>query len=153
MKKKKSGSKNKSRRGRKDKVNEVGCAIIENKGKLLIAQRLPGQFLGGYWEFPGGKRHDQESMAACLTREIREELGIEIRVLKFLFQMYHEYPGKRVLLDFYLCRWVSGEPARLECLNFAWVPVLDLKKYNFVPADTAVINELTEKRFYYFGGI
>jgi len=55
VRKKKSSKKAKSKQ---KKCIEVGCAIIEKHGKILIAQRRPGDFLGGYWEFPGGKRRD-----------------------------------------------------------------------------------------------
>jgi len=137
-------------KSKQKKCIEVGCAIIEKHGKILIAQRRPGDFLGGYWEFPGGKRRDHEDMKGCLEREVREELGFEIVAERFLFQMYHSYFEKDVLLDFYLCRWVLGEPSRQECLDFAWIDLKDLRKYQMIPADTGVIHELIEKKAFYF---
>ncbi len=58
----------------------VTAAVIRRNGQILIAQRPPEGMLGGLWEFPGGKQEPGESLAACLRREIREELGVEIEV-------------------------------------------------------------------------
>jgi 8-oxo-dGTP diphosphatase len=57
---------------------KVSCAIIESQGKVLAAQRGPGMNLPGKWEFPGGKVEAGESAEACIRREIREELNLEI---------------------------------------------------------------------------
>ena len=59
---------------------EVAAALVFRNGKLLIAQRHAKAHLGGLWEFPGGKRHAEETFEECLVREIREELGVEISV-------------------------------------------------------------------------
>lgn len=58
---------------------EVAAAIIENdQGQILIARRRQGKSQGGLWEFPGGKLEAGESPEACLVRELREEMNIEI---------------------------------------------------------------------------
>ena len=59
---------------------DVAAALVFRDGKLLITQRHPDAHLGGLWEFPGGKREPNETFEACLIRELREELGIEVSV-------------------------------------------------------------------------
>ena len=59
---------------------EVAAALIVHQGRLLITRRHPQAHLGGLWEFPGGKREPGESWEACVVREIREELGVEMSV-------------------------------------------------------------------------
>ncbi|MGZ6347212.1 MAG: A/G-specific adenine glycosylase, partial [Anaerolineales bacterium] len=54
----------------------VTAAVIRRKNKILLAKRPSNGLLGGMWEFPGGKVERGESLAACLVREIREELGV-----------------------------------------------------------------------------
>lgn len=130
---------------------DVGCAVISKGGKILIARRPYGSFLSGYWEFPGGKRLPEEDIEACLVREVREELGIEIAPFEFFRRVDHVYPEKRVSLYFYFCDWVSGTPTRRHCLDFAWVEPAALRRYRFVPADQDIINELVSKRAWYFG--
>jgi 8-oxo-dGTP diphosphatase len=58
--------------------------IFRDDGALLIARRPPGGFMPGWWEFPGGKIEEGETPEACLAREIREELGVEVKVGRIL---------------------------------------------------------------------
>ena len=138
------------------KVIEVGCAIIRgNRGDgkeqhILIAQRHPGAFLGGYWEFPGGKIEAHETVEECLVREIQEELGVQIRPVQLFCIQDHAYPGKTVRLHFYFCDWISGAPVRRDCHDFRWVRPEEMKNFNFIPADTEIINELIRERKRYF---
>ena len=131
---------------------KVACAIIEKNGKILIAQRRHEDSLGGFWEFPGGKLKEGETFEDCLVREVREELGVEVRPRHFLRVVSHDYPEKRIRLHFYVCDFCSGEPARLECLDFKWVAAGDLLKFQFPPADLDILNELIEKQDLHFGG-
>lgn len=128
------------------KTIEVGCAVVIKQNKLLIAQRLPGQHLSGFWEFPGGKREAGETFGACLVRELNEELGMEIRPRRFLWQVDHHYPARTVELHFYLCDWVSGAGARHKALDFHWAGFDELRKFRFVPADTEVINRIFQRK-------
>ena len=56
----------------------VAAAVIERDGRFLVTRRQKGVHLAGLWEFPGGKCEPRETIAACLAREIWEELGTEI---------------------------------------------------------------------------
>ena len=130
---------------------EVGCAIIRRGAKILIAQRKPGIHLGGYWEFPGGKCRNGESMEVCLEREVYEELGVRILPRKCLGRTKHTFPLKEVSLHFYLCDWIVGVPVRHDCLDFRWITPGELRKYRFPPGDDAVIRELILRETVYFG--
>src|SRR6185503_21266775 len=100
---------------------EVAAGVVFRDGRVLITQRRPDDHLGGLWEFPGGKRESGETFAACLRRELMEELGIEVEVGECLGSVTHRYPGKTVHLRFYRCAWRLHEPSALGCQDFAWV--------------------------------
>ncbi len=123
---------------------DVGCAVITDGSKILIAQRKEEGHLPGFWEFPGGKCDPGETMEACLKREAFEELGVQIQPVRFLCRREHAYPEKTVFLHFYLCRWLEGEPWPKDCQAVAWVLPEELKNYKFPPADDAVLKEITE---------
>ena len=48
----------------------VTAAVIRRDGRFLVTRRQQGVHLEGYWEFPGGKCDDEESLESCLKREI-----------------------------------------------------------------------------------
>src|SRR5665213_4426844 len=116
-------------------IIEVAAALIFCNGKLLITQRHAKSHLGGFWEFPGGKREANESFEECLVREIREELGIEISTGKLFSEITHAYPEKTVRLKFFVCELISGQPQPLECAAFKWVGKSELDNFVFPAAD------------------
>ncbi len=126
---------------------EVSAALIFREGKLLIAQRHRDSHLGGFWEFPGGKRESGETFEECLVREIREELGVEISVGGLFEEITHDYPGKTVHLKFFTCRLVSGEPTPLGCAAFQWIEKKELPDFRFPPADTRLLEKLQAYNF------
>ena len=56
----------------------VAAALVDDDGRVLVAQRPPGKAMAGLWEFPGGKLREGETPEAALVRELAEELGIDI---------------------------------------------------------------------------
>lgn len=125
-------------------VIQVAAAVIERRGRYLIARRRADAHLSGYWEFPGGKREAGETFEACVRREVLEELGVEITGLRPLIVTRHEYPEKIVELHFFTCSLSHGDPQALDCRDFRWVTGEELAEYAFPPADAPVIAQLTK---------
>ena len=123
-------------------IIEVSAGLVFRDGKLLITQRPLDTHLGGLWEFPGGKRHPDETFQDCLRRELREELGIEVEIGELLDSIIHRYPEKIVHLKFFCCRWVRPEPETRRCLAFAWVQRKHLNDYAFPAADARLLERL-----------
>jgi mutator protein MutT len=121
---------------------EVSAALIFHDGRLLITQRHVGSHLGGLWEFPGGKREAGETFEACLVREIREELGVEIAVGELFEEVRHDYPEKSVHLKFFLCKLIAGEPQALDCAAVKWIDVAGLTAHEFPAADERLLEKL-----------
>jgi mutator protein MutT len=121
---------------------EVAAGLVFRGGKLLITRRHTGAHQGGLWEFPGGKREPQETFIACLIRELREELGIEVDVGPILESVTHAYPDKTVQIEFFRCRWKRHEPQALGCPEFKWITAADLLDYEFPVADARLIRRL-----------
>lgn len=122
--------------------HDVPVAVIRRGRKLLIAQRRPEGFLGGLWEFPGGKRLPGESLENCLVREVREELGVRVRVVRPLATARHAYSHFRVTLFAYECRIASGRPRATECARWKWVDLDELDEYAFPKGSHKIIAAL-----------
>lgn len=131
-------------------VIDVAAALVFRDGKLLITQRHADAHQGGLWEFPGGKREPNETFEACLTRELREELGVEVTVDKLVESLTHAYPEKTVHLKFYRCQWKQHEPQPLGCPAFKWVSAGELKDYAFPAADARLLEKLQSEARVWF---
>lgn len=124
-------------------VIEVAAALIVRDGRYLLTRRRRGTHLAGLWEFPGGKRQGGESLEACLKRELREELGIEVAVSEQVHEVEHVYPTRKVRLHFFRCAITSGDPRGVEGQEVRWVGPGEFGAYAFPPADAAVLRLLT----------
>ena len=82
----------------------VTCAIIESGGHILATRRSSRGSMPGKWEFPGGKIEPGETAEACVLREIREELGRDVKILRALAPSTHRYPDFEILLHPFVCR-------------------------------------------------
>lgn len=124
----------------------VTAGLIRDKGKLLISKRAKGSHLEGFWEFPGGKLENGETLEQCLEREISEELGFRVRAEKALLRASHEYEDRVVILHFFSCEQIGGEPRPIQCEEIRWVAPDELSSYRFPPADKKMISLLIDKR-------
>lgn len=125
-------------------VIEVGAGLVFDQGRLLITRRPQGVHLAGLWEFPGGKREHDESFAACVERELMEELGLLVRAESCFSGLVHRYPEKTVRLEFWCCRVVSGVARPIGCSDVRWVRRGELRDYSFPAADHQLL-ELLER--------
>ena len=121
---------------------EVAAGLVFRDGKLLITQRPAESHLGGRWEFPGGKRENDETFENCLRRELREELGIDVVIHELIESVTHEYAEKIVTLKFYRCSWRANEPQALGCPAFCWVTPGELSNHEFPEADVKLVELL-----------
>ncbi len=120
----------------------VAAAVIEKDGRVLIARRKRA-YMGYYWEFPGGKLMDNETLEECLKRAILEQLGITISVGDLISSRKHAINCQAaVLLYAYRSAWVSGNVTLTDHDEIAWVKPEDLTKYTFPDPDQQIVREL-----------
>ena len=87
---------------------DVAAAILRRDGLYLISRRPDHTYMGGLWEFPGGKRNAEESFEECLHRELHEELGVDVAVGELQREIRHEYEDRVVRLRFFECELLDG---------------------------------------------
>jgi 8-oxo-dGTP diphosphatase len=123
----------------------AACALIDADGRVLLAQRPPGKSMAGLWEFPGGKVESGERPEQSLIRELKEELGIDVKeeCLAPLTFASHLYPDFHLLMPLYVCRRWEGTVEAREAQRLKWVRPHDLRNYPMPPADEPLIPHLT----------
>lgn len=120
----------------------VAVAVIERRGRYLICRRRADDHLGGYWEFPGGKKESGESWETCLRRELREELDVAVGDLRPFGRLHHRYADRQISFRIYRCRLARGRPKPLGAQAVRWVAATQLSRYRFPPADRSLIERL-----------
>jgi 8-oxo-dGTP diphosphatase len=119
----------------------VSAAVIERDDAFLLTRRLKGTHLEGTWEFPGGKCEPGETPAACLVRELREELAVDAMVGELLLVTRHAYPERSVELHFFRAD-VIGAPSPQLGQQMRWVPREELATLELPDADADLIRLL-----------
>jgi 8-oxo-dGTP diphosphatase len=124
--------------------NVAAGILCDAEGRILIAERLGGGPFHGLWEFPGGKIIDDETAVEALSRELAEELGIEVTSCAAFMNLRHEYEDRIVTIEFFLVNDWASEPVGREGQALRWVPREQLNADELLPADVPVIEALQQ---------
>src|SRR5215213_4684265 len=112
---------------------DVVAGLIYRSGKLLICQRKESAVFPLKWEFPGGKIEPGEIPNDALTRELKEELGIDVQEAIEIFRHEHVYErGTRVSLIFFTVRQFGGSPKNLAFEQICWSDLSQLMDFDFL---------------------
>ena len=122
-----------------EKFLRVACAVIVDDGKVLATQRNITMSMPLTWEFPGGKLHDGESAEECLSRELEEELGIEVTIQHALPPVQHRYDEFAIELIPFVCTLAAGKLVLHEHRALAWLSPRELNDLDWPAADIPVI--------------
>lgn len=120
---------------------DVTCAVLLEQNRVLAAQRSETMSHSGLWEFPGGKIEAGETAEACLRREIREELGLEIQIIQALKVVEHHYPDKAIRLWPFVCSPVSGALVLAQHAQIRWCSPSELRALEWLAADLPVLEQ------------
>ncbi len=125
----------------------AAAALVDSKGRVLLAQRSQERSMAGLWEFPGGKVEKGENPEFTIMRELKEELGIETRECCFspIGFASHAYKDFHLLMPLFICRVWKGEIKAMENQKFAWVFPQDMYDYPMPEADIPLIYQLRDR--------
>ena len=96
------------------------------------------------WEFPGGKVEQGESLAACISRELSEELEInhDVRDENYFMTVNHEYPDFAIELHAFIVEATTREFNRREHADHRWIDIKDLLSLDWALADVPIVEKL-----------
>ena len=118
-------------------------ALINEKNEVLISLRKNKKEYNGYWEYPGGKIENGETLEQGLVREIREELNIAITnscIAPITFAVDEEEMNETILF-LYVCRKWDGSITSLLNQKIEWVKPIDLAQYQ-MPRSNLFLNSI-----------
>jgi 8-oxo-dGTP diphosphatase len=117
------------------KSEDVVAAIIKKGNLYLVTQRNKDKYMGLKWEFPGGKVEANETLQEALTREIYEELNININVYEKIAEEKYKDSKINIVLHYFLCSIKDGDISLNEHEAMEWADKTDFDKYDFVVGD------------------
>jgi 8-oxo-dGTP diphosphatase len=117
---------------------QVVCGIIENgKGLVLLAERPAGKKLAGLWEFPGGKIEAGESPEDALRRELKEELKLDVHIVRRLGKFPHTYDWAAIDLEAFVVSALNEPTATADVQVFQWLSPHQIARDKLAAADHA----------------
>ena len=122
-------------------IINVTCAIIVIKNKILVTQRSEKMKLPLKWEFPGGKLEENESEIDCIKREIKEEINIDIEVVKKLSSSIYDYGSFKINLIPFIAKHVHGEIKLTEHKDYKLLQKTELLSLDWAEADFPIVEE------------
>lgn len=130
----------------------VLAAVILKKNKVLILQRSKEEdVFPNMWELPSGKKEPLEECKDSLLREVKEETGLDIRIIMPFFVFDYQIEKLNEIHDSTQINFLASIKGKnekiklsLEHQNFAWVSKEELHKYNLSKATKQVIKKAFE---------
>ncbi len=121
----------------------VVAGLVLDGSRVLITKRRGDQPMALKWEFPGGKMEAGESPEVALIRELREEIGVSVKVGRAWEVLFHPYPDFDLLMLIYPCVIMPGEqPQCCEVADLAWVRPTEMQSYDILEADAPLVQRL-----------
>lgn len=123
---------------------KVVAAIIEDAGEILACRRAPNKSAAGQWEFPGGKVEQFETQEQALIREIKEELNIEIKILRHFDTSTTTVGDNQIELSCFVCELISQRPeSSTDHDQLSWLTEQQLSKLDWAKPDLPAVKKLT----------
>ena len=117
-----------------NQINVV-AAIIKKDDYYLLAKRNKDKYMALKWEFPGGKVEKYETFKEALSREILEELNVNIDVHHKIAQESYQDDEINIVLHYFICSLLDEDIVLAEHEEIQWVKKENFYKYEFVAGD------------------
>lgn len=128
------------------KLVEVAVGVlVRPDGAFLLTSRPEGKVYAGYWEFPGGKLEEGETVEHALRRELHEEIGIDIGAVHPWKAELVDYPHALVRLNFCKVFDWTGELQMREGQSFSWEQ-LPVRAKPVLPGTVPVLQWFAQER-------
>ncbi|MCF7361280.1 8-oxo-dGTP diphosphatase MutT [Vibrio diazotrophicus] len=123
----------------------AGIIFNQDKSQIFITKRPDNLHKGGFWEFPGGKVEEGESVEQAMTRELEEEIGIEVTEQYLFEHLEYDYPEKSLKFDFIVISNFNKEPYGKEGQEGRWVDIAELVNYQFPEANVPILERVIKE--------
>lgn len=139
------------------KIEIIVLAVIKRKDKFLLTYRVEPEgkpksvYVG--WQLPGGKLEFGEKPQDSLKREIKEEVGFEINIIRLLSKIFSDVRTTKngqwqgIFIP-YLCEMQNPQNKIVlnkEASKYGWFSLNEVKSLKTLPLDYEIIKDSTER--------
>lgn len=130
-------------------ITTIAGVILNEKNQILCTLRDKSKFeyVSYKWEFPGGKVEQGETQHQTLKRELMEELGINVEIGDFFYQVEHDYPDFHLSMTLFKCKLIDKELTLNVHKDIKWLDAKDIMSLDWAEADIPVAKEIYEKMY------
>ncbi len=122
-----------------------GIIFNQDKSQVFITKRPDDKHKGGFWEFPGGKVEEGETIEQAMTRELDEEIGIKVTEQSLFEHLEFDYTDKSLKFDFILVTDFEEQPYGKEGQQGEWVRLESLNQYAFPEANVPILERVVKE--------
>ncbi len=123
----------------------AGIIFNQDKSQVFITKRPDVKHKGGFWEFPGGKVEEGETIEQAMTRELDEEIGIKVTEQSLFEHLEFDYTDKSLKFDFILVTDFEEQPYGKEGQQAEWVSLQSLSQYAFPEANVPILERVVKE--------
>ncbi|MGY5583709.1 8-oxo-dGTP diphosphatase MutT [Vibrio cincinnatiensis] len=123
----------------------AGIILNSERSRLFITKRPDDKHQGGLWEFPGGKVEAGETIEQAMSRELEEEVGIEVKTQSLFQHLEFDYSDKLLKFDFMLIHDFNRQPFGKEGQQGQWVSIGELADYSFPEANIPIVERVMKE--------
>ena len=123
----------------------AGIIFNQDKSQVFITKRPDDKHKGGFWEFPGGKVEEGETIEQAMTRELDEEIGIKVTEQSLFEHLEFDYTDKSLKFDFILVTDFEEQPYGKEGQQGEWVSLQLLSQYAFPEANVPILERVVKE--------
>lgn len=120
------------------------CYLVQNN-KVVVTKYKKGNKKQDFYDIPGGKIEENESLVQAAIREMKEETGIVVKNLKRKGEMTIEYPDRIFSFAIFLANEYEGEPQDFVENTAEWMDMDDLLKQEKILSNIMILDRFFRK--------
>lgn len=120
------------------------CYLVQDN-KVVVTQYKKGNKKQGFYDIPGGKMEENETLEQAAIREMKEETGILVRNLKQKGKMTIEYPDRIFSFIVFLAKEYEGEPQEFVENTAEWMEIDSLLKQEKILSNSMILDRFFRK--------
>lgn len=132
---------------RKNKLYDIVGAFIKDQGnRILFYKRTQSDEPVDAWGFPSSKVEMHENKKEALKRELKKELGIDVKVGRLINRFEDDSPEMKIYMYLFACSLLNDPPQSIRHQDVKWATLGESKNLNLTQTNKKITGYLERRR-------